>query len=161
MHLRSKLRGEDVTNDPLFVDDIGHTPGYEPESCGNTIGLSHFSPEITQQNERQAVFIRKPQMRLLGVGAYADDFSASLLKDFITIPKRARLSSAASSIIFGLLDTGENDVLPCTCRQSSHGGDDYHDPPFHSRIVNVLDRSMRVRATSSSFCDNWVFSPIY
>ena len=46
------------------------------------------------------VLIRKLLVRLLGVGTNADDFSASLLKDFITISKRACLSGTASRIIF-------------------------------------------------------------
>jgi len=39
-------------------------------------------------------------VRLLGVRADTDDFSASLLKGFITIPERACFSGTASRIIF-------------------------------------------------------------
>jgi hypothetical protein len=39
-------------------------------------------------------------MRLLGVGTDADDFCASLLKDFITIAERACFCGTARCIIF-------------------------------------------------------------
>ncbi len=48
------------------------------------------------------VLCRKLLMRLFGVGTDADDFRASLLKDFVTIPESARFSGAAWRLILGI-----------------------------------------------------------
>ena len=74
--------------------------------------------------------MRKLLVRPLGVGTDADDFSTGLLKDFITIAKRARLSGTTSSIILEELDTCKNYVIPNTRGPPLHNGNGCHDPPI-------------------------------
>ena len=98
MSLRGVLREEDVTNNALSVDDIGHAPR-QSESCGHPIALSDDTTHVAQQDERETVLFGELLVGLHTIGADPDDFRSSVLEDLVVVPKGPGLSSTEGRII--------------------------------------------------------------
>ncbi len=98
MSLRGVLREEDVTDNALSVDDIGHAPR-QSESCGHPIALSDDATHVAQQDERQLVLFGELLVGLHRIGADPDHFCSSVLEDLVVVSKGPGLSSTEGRII--------------------------------------------------------------
>src|SRR6266851_7825586 len=98
MSLRGVLREEDVTDNTLSVDDIGHAPR-QSESYGHPIALSDDATHVAQQDEREPVLFGESLVGLHRIGADPDDFRSSVLEDLVVVPKGPGLVSTEGRII--------------------------------------------------------------
>ena len=59
--LGGELREEDVTDNPVPVDDVRHA-SRQPESRGYTIALSDYAIHVAQKNEGELVLLGELSM---------------------------------------------------------------------------------------------------
>lgn len=81
------LVGEDMADDPCFIDHIGHAPRQKAERCGNAVLFAQGPILITQEDEGQLVLGGELLLCFFGIGTDAHHFRASLLKDLVIVPE--------------------------------------------------------------------------
>jgi hypothetical protein len=66
MFLGGELGEKDVTDNPLPIDDVGHS-SWQPECCGHTVELSEQAIRVAQQDKGELVRGSEPLMRFYRV----------------------------------------------------------------------------------------------
>lgn len=102
MSLEVQLGVENMTDNSLFVDDIGDSAGENEEGGGNPIEFTHLISLITEEGEGEVVFLGKLFMGGDGIATNANHFGSRIAKGGITIPKGAGFGGTAGGVVFGV-----------------------------------------------------------
>jgi len=102
MSLEVQLGVKDMTDNSLFVDDIGHTTGENKQGRRNAIEFTNLVPLITEEGEGEVVFLGELFMGGDGIAANPDDFGSRIAKGGVAISEGAGFGGTAGSIVFGV-----------------------------------------------------------
>src|SRR3954454_24202278 len=107
-----ELRREDVTHDPLPVDQVGHPAREHTERPGYAVAGAERSVGVADQAEREPVAGGESPMRRVRVGADADHLGTNLAERLVAVAERARLGRAERRVVFGVEE--EDDIRLAT-----------------------------------------------